>query len=627
MALKRSDSSANLVLESDDHQDVEEVVVNVLQEPFYLIWNALSVKERSAKGGTDIILNSVNGGIKSGTMTGLLGPSGAGKTTLLYAISNRLDFGVVEGDITLHTPDHPVDFRIGFVPQEDMFYDMLTVEEAVLFASRLQNKKMTRNEHRDRGDQVLRQLDLLQVSKNAITALSGGQRKRVSIATELVSNPKILFLDEPTSSLDSSMAFEVVTLLRNLCESSGPAILLSVHQPSKDILLMFHFVYLLSKGDKIYQGSPDHVVTFLESFGYESKSDNPAEFMLEVASNPVIIKHKYNNMLTTAKNLEYESGTDNMITTPMSQVHQRRCRNFFIQAMIIINRILQIQVTHKPYHTACQMVLGCFVGLLISYLVKDPIGPRPLCVEANSTSKSSNAQAKQITEAFSLFSILIVHCSFIYGMQACMTFGRDLNIISKEVANYWYSIYAYFTAKILIDLILLMVSFLPMFLIIYFCTQQPHEFERGFKFFIISCASAFIWQGWSQLFTIITNKNMYLTVTLACTLFIPMYLLSGIFVKVDNMSVIPKTLSWLSDVRFITEAMIIAIYKGRCDHIQPPLEAWGNFVPTNSAMLNFFSIKEDQEKRDQLIILAHVVFIKLGVLVGLVARIFFKKRL
>jgi hypothetical protein len=110
------------------------------------------------------------------------------------------------------------------------------------------------------------------------------------------------------------------------------------------------------------------------------------------------------------------------------------------------------------------------------------------------------------------------------------------------------------------------------------------------------------------------------------TLMIPMYLLSGVFIKVNAMSGIPKALSWISDTRFAIEGLLIAIYDGRCDHL-PPLGGLEDMIPTKSAIFNFFTINGSQEVRDLLILVAHVCISKSLFLLGLVGKIWFRRRL
>lgn len=232
------------------------------------------------------------GVLSGGCLTALMGPSGSGKSTLLNCIAGRIP---CDGRVSLRFPDGDSQqgVRIGFVPQTDHLFTQFSVRETVLFASRL-NNRLQHGQHLVRVDRTIRHLDLLSQSENQLNTLSGGQLKRVSIAMELVSQPAILLLDEPTTGLDSDTSESLVRLLKQLATSGGhhaPAIMATIHTPSADTFLMFDQVYLLDRrGANIFAGPPDQVTDYFVSFGFQRKTNiSPAEYMIEIADRKSVV--------------------------------------------------------------------------------------------------------------------------------------------------------------------------------------------------------------------------------------------------------------------------------------------------------------------------------------------------
>lgn len=256
------------------------IVPNVFEDPRWGKINKLFHKEPRT------ILKGVSGGLKSGQMVALMGPSGAGKTCLLESISGVRTIGL-GGRMCLRGRRHA---QIVIVPQYDDFLPQFTVEETIIYGSRMKNPPRTN--HRQVADEVIKQFGLQGCRKNNINRCSGGQRKRVAIAQELVSRPNILILDEPTSGLDSSCCYQTMRVLREVLDKSvlteqPMAIVSTIHQPSAKVFKMFDLVYLLGKtGLMAYSGTPDDVVsTIRDVAGLECpKYSNPADFIIELVA-------------------------------------------------------------------------------------------------------------------------------------------------------------------------------------------------------------------------------------------------------------------------------------------------------------------------------------------------------
>jgi ATP-binding cassette subfamily G (WHITE) protein 2 (SNQ2) len=218
----------------------------------------------STPSGQQKLLDSLEGIVRGGRLTALMGSSGAGKTTLLNTLAQRSIGGAtISGAIYLNGQPLLKSFRrkVGYAEQMDLHEETATVLEAVRFSALLrQPATTTTTEKYAHCDEVLDMLELRDVSNAVIgvpgKGLNSETRKLVTIAVELAAKPDtLLFLDEPTSGLDSAAAFNVVRALKKLADS-GLAILCTIHQPSSNLLGLFDDLYLLAPGGRcVYNGA------------------------------------------------------------------------------------------------------------------------------------------------------------------------------------------------------------------------------------------------------------------------------------------------------------------------------------------------------------------------------------
>jgi ATP-binding cassette subfamily G (WHITE) protein 2 (SNQ2) len=252
--------------------------------------------------GERTLLKGVQGYVKPGKLTALMGASGAGKTTLLNTLAQRINFGVVRGDFLVDGKPLPASFQrsTGFAEQMDVHESTATVREALQFSARLrQPKEVPLQEKYEYVEKIIDLLEMRDIAGAAIGVTGSGlnqeQRKRLTIGVELASKPELLmFLDEPTSGLDSGAAFNIVRFLRKLADA-GQAILCTIHQPSAVLFEHFDQLLLLKSGGRTaYFGELGHdsqnLIKYLENNGAEKcpPHTNPAEYMLEAigAGNP-----------------------------------------------------------------------------------------------------------------------------------------------------------------------------------------------------------------------------------------------------------------------------------------------------------------------------------------------------
>ncbi|GAB2271933.1 ABC transporter G member 25 [Dionaea muscipula] len=239
-----------------------------------------------------VILNGVTGMANPGEILAILGPSGSGKSTLLNALAGRIDGHSLTGSILANDRKltKPVLKRTGFVTQDDVFYPHLTVRETLTFCALLRlPTSISREEKIVAAETVLSELGLEKcadtlIGNGFVCGVSGGERKRVSIAHEVLINPSLLILDEPTSSLDSTAAYRLVVTLSGLARK-GKTIVMAVHQPSSRVYQVFDSVLLMSEGRGLYYGKGSEAMTYFEGVGFSpSFPMNPADFFLDLAN-------------------------------------------------------------------------------------------------------------------------------------------------------------------------------------------------------------------------------------------------------------------------------------------------------------------------------------------------------
>ncbi|KAL8713735.1 MAG: hypothetical protein Q9220_002261 [cf. Caloplaca sp. 1 TL-2023] len=241
------------------------------------------------------LLNDVQGYVRPGKLTALMGASGAGKTTLLNTLAQRINFGAVSGDFLVDGRPLPKSFQraTGFAEQMDVHEPTATVREALRFSAALrQPKEVSIEEKYEYCERIIDLLEMRDIAGATIGKIGEGlnqeQRKRITIGVELASKPELLlFLDEPTSGLDSGAAFNIVRFLRKLADS-GQALLVTIHQPSSVLFEHFDELLLLKSGGRVVYHGPlgkdsRQLIHYFESNGAKKcePSANPAEYMLE----------------------------------------------------------------------------------------------------------------------------------------------------------------------------------------------------------------------------------------------------------------------------------------------------------------------------------------------------------
>ncbi|EKE42202.1 hypothetical protein ENUP19_0358G0018 [Entamoeba nuttalli] len=290
--------------ESNNHEKAFDVISPCLQiNPINLTFKHISYSINTFEINKDffhhlsfpikltkkVILDDVSGFIEAGELVALMGGSGAGKSTLLDILSGINKRGNISGEVLINNEDvKKYKTSIGYVSQTDYLKGTQTVEEALEFYIKLKAPLSSRqNERKMIVKEVLEVLDLTKIKDSLIgtekrRGISGGEKKRVSIGCELVTEPGIMFLDEPTTGLDSFSSLAVVNALQKMAHK-GTTIICTIHQPRPLIFQKFDKIIMLNHGHMMYFGPPSGCKSFLKEAGFETE-DNVADALMDAGA-------------------------------------------------------------------------------------------------------------------------------------------------------------------------------------------------------------------------------------------------------------------------------------------------------------------------------------------------------
>lgn len=304
-----------------------------------------------------------------------IGPSGSGKSTLLNILSGFITTNV-SGSIRVN--GKPRDYnkfrkQSTYIMQEQNLHSLLTLRETMHFSMKLKTGRRLSEQQRDKKIMlILENLGLEMHVDTFVDNLSGGQQKRLSIAMELVDDPTILFLDEPTTGLDSSSSTQCIRLLKKLAQE-GKTIICTIHTPSALLFEMFDNLYVLAEGCCIYRGMSRNVVPFLKELDLICpETFNPADFLLEIANNDYGIQnHRLSEKIQNGLNKNYQKQSQ-----PLSEKSDHKLSidlrpdtssSFVNQVIQLTARNMLFNKRDKSYMLT-RLIVYLFVGILVGVM-------------------------------------------------------------------------------------------------------------------------------------------------------------------------------------------------------------------------------------------------------------------
>ncbi|XP_070153101.1 protein white-like [Polyergus mexicanus] len=283
------------------------------------IWDQLMFRPRKSIAQKHI-LKDVCGVAYPGELLIIMGASGAGKTTLLNTLTFRTTRGVsTSGLMAVNgrriSPD-VLTSRMAYVQQDDLFIGTLTVTEHLMFQAAVRmDRHIPRHQRIKRVNEVIDELALSKCRNTRIgipgkvKGLSGGEMKRLSFASEVLTDPPLMFCDEPTSGLDSFMAHQVISILKALA-ASGKTIVATLHQPSSELFVLFDKILLMAEGRVAFMGTAVQACSFFKTLGAACPSNyNPADYFVQmlavVPGRELACRHAIKTTCDTFRSSEY----------------------------------------------------------------------------------------------------------------------------------------------------------------------------------------------------------------------------------------------------------------------------------------------------------------------------------
>ncbi|KAI5058548.1 hypothetical protein GOP47_0026718 [Adiantum capillus-veneris] len=287
-----------------------------------LAWKDVWVTVHSRRQHSRVVLHGLTGYAEPGKILAIMGPSGSGKSTLLDTLAGRLGRRArMTGEITPLNGSNKKGLTSGrsiaYVTQDDTLLGTLTVRETIMYSANLRLPgSCAWPEKLELVEKAILEMGLSDSADTPVgnwhlRGLSGGEKRRLSIALEILTRPNLLFLDEPTSGLDSASAFFVTATLRRLARDGGRTLIASIHQPSSEVFALFDSLFLLSSGRTVYFGDRALASEHFCNAGYPCPPlRNPSDhYLCAINSDFDKVKSSFSTDLESSYPLEQISST------------------------------------------------------------------------------------------------------------------------------------------------------------------------------------------------------------------------------------------------------------------------------------------------------------------------------
>uniref|UniRef100_A0A8C6TK45 ATP-binding cassette, sub-family G (WHITE), member 2a n=1 Tax=Neogobius melanostomus TaxID=47308 RepID=A0A8C6TK45_9GOBI len=520
-------------------------------------------------------------GIMKPGLNAIMGATGSGKSSFLDVLAARKDPSGLSGQVLIDGAPQPPNFKClsGYVVQDDVVMGTLTVRENLRFSAVLRlPASISRQEKEEKVERLIQELGLGKVADSRvgtqmIRGISGGERKRTNIGMELIIDPSVLFLDEPTTGLDASTACSVLLLLKRMA-NHGRTIILSIHQPRYSIYRLFDNLTLLVNGKQVYHGLAPDALDYFSDIGYTCEPhNNPADFFLDVIngdSTAVARNNPDNNDpdLPSSQAIEdklvQEYKTCNSYRQTKAELGKElqhipipgrqslttvRSRTityntgFFTQFRWVLHRTFW-NLALNPQTSVAQVLVTAFLALVVGALFFD----------------ASFDQTGVQNRFGALFFITVNQC---FGsLSSAELFITERKLFVHEYISGYYRVSVYFLSKVLADIISLRTIPAVVFTCIIYYMIGLKDTGAAFILFMFTVALV-AYTATSMSLAISADQNVVAIANLYMTIsFVFMMIFAGLLVNLPSIAEWLVWLKYLSIPRYGFAALQINEFVG-----------------------------------------------------------------
>uniref|UniRef100_A0A8C1XMN8 ATP-binding cassette, sub-family G (WHITE), member 2a n=1 Tax=Cyprinus carpio TaxID=7962 RepID=A0A8C1XMN8_CYPCA len=484
-------------------------------------------------------------GIMRPGLNAILGATGSGKSSFLDVLAARKDPAGLSGEVLIDGAPQPPNFKClsGYVVQDDVVMGTLTVRENLRFSAALRLPKSIRQRVKDEKiEKLIQELGLSKVADSRvgtqlIRGISGGERKRTNIGMELIIDPPVLFLDEPTTGLDASTANSVLMLLKSMADS-GRTIILSIHQPRYSIYQQFDSLTLLVGGRLVYHGPAQGTLDYFSQLGYTCQPhNNPADFFLDVIngdSTAVALNNlNFNGEFSNKPILAPESALESTLTLEYDNSTRPKSRtitystSFCHQFNWVLRRTFRNRMLNRQTLFA-QIGVVIFLALVVGAIF--------FGVEDNLSGIQNRRGA--------LFFITTNQC--FSSISSAELFITERKLFVHEYISGYYRVSVYFLSKVLSDILFLRtIPGIVFSCVAYWMIGLKASVETFFIFLfsivLVSYTATSMTLAISADQTAVGIANIFMTIS-----FVIMMIFSGLLVN------LPSVADWLNWLKYLS---------------------------------------------------------------------------